>query len=468
MEQKEGVSCQDDRRTKSAAAAALLKARPAAAAALAKLTESGFEAFIVGGCVRDCLMGTVPGDIDITTNAGPDDMLRIFAGMRTVASGLKHGTLTVILAGEAVEITAYRKESAYSDRRHPDTVTFTGDIADDLSRRDFTVNAIAYAPARGIVDPYNGSEDIEKGLIRCVGDAAARFKEDALRIMRALRFAAVLGFEIEAQTESALFADKDLLRGISAERIAAELMKLLNGRFAAEVILKYTDILAVVIPELAPMKGFDQHSPHHRYDVLTHTALAVHNVPATDHIRLAALLHDVGKPLTFTLDENGRGHFYGHEKAGADMAGVIMERLRFSNDTRDKVARLIRLHMKNITPAAVSVKKALAALGEEQFYALMALKRADAAAKGTGEDDMDVFDRINATAAAVLASGECFSAAKLAVNGDDLLGLGYSGPRLGAMLSELLAAVIAETMKNDKITLLKYAKDKLRDENRQS
>ena len=328
-----------------------------ALAAIARLRAAGFPAYLVGGCVRDTLLGRVPGDWDITTAALPEQVEAVFAGERIIETGLKHGTVTVLLDGLPLEITTFRTEAAYSDHRHPDAVAFTPSLTEDLARRDFTINAMAWTRENtgdglnaGLQDPFGGQADLEKKLIRCVGDPHKRFEEDALRILRALRFASQLDFTIDPATAAAAHALRDTLALVSRERIAVELTKLLCGPAARRIIVEYWEILSVPLPELAPMAGLDQRNKHHCYDVLEHSAAAVEAVPPEKLLRWAALLHDVAKPACFTVDEAGRGHFYGHAKRGAPMAREIMTRLRFDKDTVNRVAQLVELHDYPIDP----------------------------------------------------------------------------------------------------------------------
>ena len=309
--------------------------------AIGRLEAAGYEAFAVGGCVRDSLLGNEPGDYDLTTAAKPEETKRVFQGEKIVETGIKHGTVTVILGETPLEITTFRVESEYRDNRRPERVEFTKSIEEDLARRDFTMNALAYSESRGIVDPFGGEADIKAGIIRAVGDPEKRFREDALRIMRALRFASALGFEIEPETEKALLENRALLLNVSAERLSEELLKLLCGQNVRRVLMKYTDVLGVILPELLPMKGFSQQNPHHVYDVLEHSAAAAEKVPPRPALRLGALLHDVGKPRCFTIDENGVGHFYGHAEISAQMAEEILGRLRLDSAAKKEVVSLV-------------------------------------------------------------------------------------------------------------------------------
>ena len=317
---------------------------PQAARALDLLHAAGHEAWIVGGCVRDHLLGITPKDYDITTSALPEETKAVFQEYSVIETGIRHGTVTVLLDEEPLEITTYRVDGGYTDARHPDGVTFTRSLREDAARRDFTMNAMAYAPGKGLQDFFGGQADVEAGIIRAVGDPAVRFQEDALRILRGIRFAAVLGFRLEEETQRAARQYAPLLKKVSAERIAQELGKLLCGKDAGRIITSYPDILGQVIPELLPMVGFNQRNIHHCHDLHTHTAVAVDHVPPVLHLRLAMLLHDVGKPSTFSLGEDGQGHFYGHAKQSVAMAGEILRRLRYPKALTEKAETLIRYH----------------------------------------------------------------------------------------------------------------------------
>ena len=423
---------------------------------LRRLRDAGHAAYAVGGCVRDCMMGLVPTDYDVATSATPEETLRVFSGERVIETGVKHGTVTVLADGAGVEVTTFRVDGAYSDARRPDAVAFTLSLSADLARRDFTVNAMAWDEREGLVDLYGGAADIGGRVIRCVGDPDTRFREDALRILRALRFAAVLDFSIEAETAAALRRNAPLLEKISAERVNIELCKLLCGKNARAVLLDYGDVLGVPIPEILPMRGFDQHNPYHIYDVWAHTAIAVESAPSTVVLRLAALLHDVGKPPCFTLDEGG-GHFYGHAKAGAEMADAILRRLRFDTATRERVVLLVREHCGfELTERAV--KRALNRLGPEAYFELAALMRADNLAQSPALRHRQAWiDEMERLGHEILNQEACFSLKDLAVNGDDLIAAGRApGPALGAALKTLLDAVIDGRAENEKAALLAY------------
>ncbi len=421
------------------------------------LERNGYEGYLVGGCVRDMLMGKVPHDIDITTNATPEEIKEVFCDYHTLDIGAKHGTVTVMLEGEPIEITTYRKESTYTDGRHPDSVTFTRNITDDLSRRDFTVNSIAYNSKSGLVDPFGGKDDIEKKVLRCVGSPTERFREDSLRILRGLRFASVLGFTIAKDTAQAMYDCRELINIVSPERIFTELSKLLCGKNAGDIIENYSDILAVALPEIKDMKGFEQHNFHHIYDVLRHTVKVVDSVyPAVD-LRLAALFHDCGKPDCFSLDENGVGHFYSHASISAYKAKEALTRLRCDNATKDKVVKLVKIHNSPIEPDIKTVKKKLQKYGEEIFFDLIKLQRADN--MGLAPEFLyrqKTYDQLEKIAKHVIEENQCFSLKDLAVKGNDLLSLGLGGKDIGLTLDELLKAVIEEKCQNDRESLLSY------------
>lgn len=347
-----------------------------ASAILHALQSHGFEAYVVGGCVRDSLLGITPKDWDICTSATPQQVKEIFASHRIIETGVQHGTVTIVMQDGQYEVTTFRTDGSYSDHRRPDTVSFTGSISEDLSRRDFTMNAIAYNGS-GLLDFYNGLSDLQSVTISCVGSADARFKEDALRMMRALRFSSVYGFFIEPATAAAIHKNKDLLRLIAAERINGELCKLLCGKNALTVLLEYSDVLAVIIPELAPCIGFDQNNRYHQYTVYDHMMHAVANCK-TDSlpVRLALFLHDIGKPLCYTEDENG-GHFHGHAVPSRDIAKTILERLRFDTKTKNEVLELILYHDALIEPTPKTVRRWLNKVGEERLRQLLLVREAD-------------------------------------------------------------------------------------------
>lgn len=428
--------------------------------AIGRLQAAGFAAYAVGGCVRDARMGRSPGDYDLATAALPQETERVFAGEKRIETGIRHGTVTVLLGGMALEITTFRVDGTYSDSRRPDSVAFTPSLPEDLRRRDFTVNAMAYSPGEGYVDPFGGAEDIQNRVIRCVGDPEERFREDALRVLRALRFASVLEFQIEPATAAALRRQAPSLERVSPERVSAELTKLLLGPGARGVLLEYSDVLRAVLPELWPMVGFDQRNRHHIYDVWEHSAVTVENVPPDRVLRWAALLHDSGKPACFTLDEAGEGHFYGHPAESARIAEEVLRRLRFDNATRERIVTLVRQHDRQMEDTDPAVKRALSRLGEETYFQLLELKRGDNLAQSPEfRGRLELCHRLEARARALLAQGSCFSLRDLAVKGGDLLAAGMKpGPELGETLDWLLDAVLEGRCDNDKAALLALAK----------
>ncbi len=421
------------------------------------LIACGYEAYCVGGCVRDLIMGIPANDCDITTNATTDEIKAVFSDKRIIETGIKHGTVTVIINSVAFEITTYRIESTYSDNRHPDKVTFTRNLSEDLSRRDFTINSIAYNEKEGFIDLFGGKTDIENKIIRCVGDPVKRFEEDSLRILRGIRFAATLGFCVEEETKKAMLSCKHLIRNISAERIFTELSKMLCGRSIESTLIEFAPVLGEVIPEINAMHGFEQHNFHHIYDVLTHTAVVTQSTPPVLHLRLAALFHDSAKPFCFSLDEKGVGHFYTHASKSTLIAERRLTELRCDNKTKEKVLRLIKLHDTPVEESEKIIKRRLASMGKELFYDLITLKRADTAGLAPEFAERSThFDRLEALADEILKKEECFSLKHLAVNGRDMLSLGLRGKEIGEMLDVLLEAVIDGRVENEREKLILF------------
>ena len=428
---------------------------------LDRLGQAGYEACPVGGCVRDSLLGMTPADWDVCTSARPEETAAVFADFHCIDTGAKHGTITVVIEHRPVEITTYRTEQGYADNRHPDSVAFVSSLEEDLARRDFTINAMAFRPDGSIVDIFGGENDLRAGLIRAVGDAESRFREDALRILRGLRFAARLNFSIEEETARAMETCKELLHNIAPERIFTELKGILTGPGAGRVLRTYPGIFFTILPELAPMEGFDQKSPYHIHDIWTHTAGAVEAAPPEAPLRLAMLLHDAGKPETFSLDERGVGHFYGHAKAGAALADKILRRLRCDNATREVVLRLIHYHDMRPPQEKKSVRRLLAKLGEEDTRRLLDCWRADCAdrAEDVRREHLVYIAGTETLLEEVLAGESCFSLKDLAVNGGDILALGVEkGPEVGRILQELFRRVLEEELPNDRESLLRDAK----------
>ena len=431
---------------------------PHAALALERLEAAGFEAYVVGGAVRDLLRGAQVHDWDIATSALPEETKAVFSGFPVIEAGLKHGTVTVLLDGLPLEITTYRVDGPYSDGRRPDSVSFTPNLREDLARRDFTVNAMAYHPRRGLVDPFGGAEDLRAGLIRCVGGPDRRFKEDALRLLRALRFAAVFGMEIEENTAAALHRNRALLGHVAAERVYAELTRLLCGPNARSILEGYADVLSVPIPEIAPLVGFDQRNPHHCYDAWGHTAAVVHAALPESALRWAALFHDVGKPTCFTLSPDGVGHFYGHGAKSRELAGAIMTRLKFDSATRERVLFLVEHHDDHLQPTERAVKRAIQQFGVHDLMQLISLFRADAMGHSpdTARKRLAICDLLEELTGKLAGDGDRFTVKDLAVRGGDLLALGYEGPALGAALDALVEAVVFEGLENKKEVLLDF------------
>lgn len=425
---------------------------------LTALETAGHEAWCVGGCVRDLLLGRVPEDWDVTTDAVPEETMALF-GRRAFPTGLQHGTVTVRAEHRSVEVTTYRVDGAYHGHRRPKAVVFTPSLEEDLRRRDFTVNAMAADLRGNLRDPFGGQADLKAGVLRCVGEADRRMEEDALRIMRGLRFASVLGFRVERAAAESIHAHRGLLGDIAAERIQAELFKLLCGGNAAAVLREYPDVLGVFWPELLPMVGFDQRNRHHCYDVWEHTLHAVEAVPAEPVLRCAMLLHDVGKPRCFTVDEAGTGHFYGHPEISRELADDMLRRLKCAAGFREAVVRLVAWHDRNIPRTDKDIRRALRSLGEEDLRRLILVKRADNLAQ-TPEyrDTQREIDKAEAILNRLLASDACVSLRQLAVNGRDLVALGRSGPEIGEALNTLLDKVVDGELPNERAALLEAAR----------
>ena len=377
-------------------------------------------------------------------------------GERAVPTGLKHGTVTVRTEDQPVEVTTFRKDGAYRDHRRPETVTFTDSLEEDLRRRDFTVNAMALDLRGTFRDPFGGLGDLERGILRCVGEPERRFHEDALRILRGLRFSACLGFVLEEKTASAIREKKELLRDIAPERVWAELSRLLTGRWADEVLRAYPEVVGVFWPELLPMIGFDQRTRHHCYDVWEHTLHALAAVEPDVVLRCTMLLHDVGKPETFTLDARGHGHFKGHPARSAALTEDMLRRLRVDNATRETVVRLVEWHDRNIPRTDQGLRRALRDLGEADLRRLLAVKRADNQAQAH-QDLLGEIDKAEAILDRLLAEGACVSLGQLAVRGGDLAALGLRGPAIGRMLDLLLDRVVDGDVPNEREILLKTA-----------
>lgn len=426
-------------------------------AILERLEQAGFAAYAVGGCVRDTLLGRVPQDWDVATSARPEQTAALFAG-RSIPTGLQHGTVTVRQEGLSVEVTTFRADGPYSDHRRPDAVYFSDSLAEDLCRRDLTVNAMAMDAAGALHDPFGGREDIRRRVLRCVGDPERRFREDALRILRTLRFSATLGFAIEPETHRALRTQCGDLRYVAAERVREELTKLLCGQDAGRVLEEEPQVLGVVLPEILPCVGFDQHNRHHCYDVWGHTAHAVAAAPPDPILRWAMLLHDLGKPQCFTLDEQGVGHFHGHHRPSAEMAESICRRLRFDKAAAQRICLLVRYHDRPIPLTERAIRRAMNQLGVDGLRQLCVVKRADNLAQHPDyRGRQQEIDRGESIMEELLAKDACFSLKQLAVNGQDMMALGLQGPAIGKMLQALLDAVIDGAVENERNALLSLA-----------
>ena len=485
------------------------------------LESCGYEAFAVGGCIRDSIMGRMPNDWDLCTSASPDEMKECFSGFtwhpetaehgspgstrecKVIETGLQHGTLTVLLDGEAFEITTYRIDGEYSDGRHPDEVAFTRSLEEDLARRDFTVNAMAYNETFGLVDPFGGQADLESKILRCVGEPSKRFTEDSLRILRCIRFASQLNYTIEKSTSEAMYECLPLIDRVAAERIRVEFEKLLCGPAAVSVLREHRDIIAHIIPEIRPMFDLDQKNAYHVYDVWEHTLHVMENIPAEPLLRLMAFFHDIGKPPTMTVVPNDRyvsdvprdsaaessdvtgtgilsnpdgtsgsddpgasypewGHFYGHEAAGAEITKSILRHLKFDNYSRDTICSVIDAHKIVFQPTERHARRLLNKLGEEQLRMLIQLELADVKSQNPVYTDERV-ENINAFEAAlesVLAAEQCFSMKHLAVNGKDMMELGVpQGREIGRILNALLEQVVDGDLCNEKAALLQAARE---------
>ena len=426
---------------------------------ITRLEQAGYSAYAVGGCVRDTLMGRQPHDWDLCTSATPEEMLEVFRGEHVAETGLKHGTLTVILDHIPYEITTFRTDGAYTDHRHPDSVSFVKEVAGDLSRRDFTVNAMAYSTRGGLVDLFGGQEDLARGVIRCVGVPRERFREDALRVLRALRFASVFDFDVEPETDAALRELASTLQSVAAERIREEFFKLLCGKGVGRILRAYPDVLAFIVPEIGPMVGYDQQNHHHHYDLWEHTVQGVENVPAETDLRLAMLLHDTGKPAVRTVDEKGEAHYRGHQAASAAIAERVTDDLRCSRETRDRVIRLVRWHDIPLRTESGAVNldrsfllRRLNRFGEKDLRALFVIHCADRIATGHSSrerEELRLAERI-AALDALMAEKPCFTLKDLAVSGHDMTALGLTGPAVGEALQQLLEAVMDGRVANEK------------------
>lgn len=431
------------------------------------LQNHDYKAYICGGAVRDSILNRPVHDWDLCTSATPEEMIEIFKDYHVIPTGLKHGTITVMLHGKSYEITTFRKEAEYSDSRHPDKVEFVTDITEDLSRRDFTINAIAYNDEEGLIDSFDGAQDLLYKTIRCVGNAKERFTEDALRILRAIRFAAILGFDIDNSTSIQIHSLKDHIKDISWERITSEFCKIAQTNQFHEMLYFYTDVFTVIIPEIEPMLGFNQRNPYHQYDVFMHTLHALENCPSDDLItKLSVFFHDFGKPKSAVpdVDDPNRLHFYGHGEVSTEMTNEIMRRMKFDNETRKAVVELVYYHDSAFEVSEKHVRRWLNKIGPEQFKRLLDVREADIRGqrKEVNPERIEKVEKIRALLDEILEKDSCFSMKDLAVNGKHLIELGYvPGKELGNMLNTLLQMVIDGDIENDITALLSIADKKL-------
>lgn len=429
------------------------------------LESAGYEWFLVGGSVRDALLGEAPHDYDMATDATPVEMKKALSAFRYFETGIKHGTLTVLTRARSVEVTTYRIDGGYQDARHPQTVTFSSSIQKDLARRDFTVNALAYHPIHGLVDEYGGEEDLKRGIIRCVREPEERFREDALRILRALRFSATLGFAIEPATARAIAKRYPLLSKISAERIWSELGKILCGKDAVRVLREYKEVFFFLMPEMAGMDGCSQQNPYHIFDVWEHTLQALSHTPPDMELRFAVLWHDLGKPETFTVDENGVGHFYGHAKKSAELAQTILIRMKADNKTKRAILRLIEDHDRMFGDSEKALRRYVANTSLSHTRALFKLKRADVwgQAPHVREERLEKITQAEHLLDEWEQEADCLSIKDMALGGKDIIHLGVpEGKQVGVMLNILFSLVLSGEVPNEREALLKKAEEYIR------
>lgn len=432
---------------------------------LERLENAGFKAYLVGGCVRDSIMGIKPHDFDITTSALPAEVERVFADCRVIETGLKHGTVTVLYKGISIEITTFRIDGEYLDGRHPESVEFSVNVEDDLSRRDFTINGMAYGLKDGLIDPFDGRADIEARVIRCIGDPDKRFDEDALRVLRALRFSARLGFEIEEKTRASMLSHKTALGKVSKERIFSELQMILCGKDIKRVMLEFHEIFSEILPPLSEQVGYDQNSKYHNSTLYEHTARAVEAAPPESTMRLVMLFHDMGKPVCRINGENGEGHYYGHADASVKIADELLRELRCDNNRRDMICRIIKYHDIPIDMSRKHIKRMISKMGYETFQYVMLAHMADDSAKADFVlPRVDIERGIIKLAEEIVNSEPCFTVKDLAIRGKDLSAIIPPSPLMGKVLQQLLSEVLDETLPNEKDALLERAKQIIREE----
>ncbi len=428
------------------------------------LESNGHEAYAVGGCVRDCILGKIPHDWDITTSALPEQVKALFS--RTFDTGIEHGTVTVLMHGVGYEVTTYRVDGKYEDGRHPKEVTFTASLEEDLKRRDFTINAMAYNDSRGLVDLFGGEADLEVGIIKAVGNPTERFTEDALRMLRALRFSAQLGFEIEPATYQAIKDLAPTLERISAERIQVEMVKLVTSDHPERLREVYnTGLSKVFFPELDVMMECNQNNVHHAYTVGEHTIKAMELIPADKVLRLTMMLHDIAKPACKTTDDKGQDHFKLHPIKGADMARTVLRRLKFDNDTTSKVCNLVKNHDDRPAINERNVRRMIIRVGQENFPDLLEVKRADTLAQSTylrGEK-LAYIAELERVFHEIVEAGDCLRIKDLQINGKDLIAMGVpQGQRIGEVLNDIFDAVVDNPELNDRQILLNMAQSMIK------
>lgn len=431
---------------------------------LRRVENAGYKAYLVGGCVRDSLMGVQPHDFDIAVSSVPKETERIFADCRVIETGIKHGTVTVLYKGLSIEMTTFRTDGEYKDGRHPESVTFSEDIEDDLSRRDFTINGMAYGLESGLVDPFGGRNDLNAGIIRCIGDPDKRFSEDALRILRALRFSARLGFRIEEHTKLAMLRHKSDLKKVSAERVFSELKQIICGYHIKPVMLEYHEIFSEILPPLAVQVGYDQNSRYHNSTLYEHTARAVEAAPAEPLLRLVMLFHDMGKPQCRTVDENGQGHYKSHADASVKIADELLRGFKCDNSTRMMICEVVKYHDIPIDTSRKYIKRMISRIGYEVFRNVMLAHMADDSAKADFVlARLDIEREILETAKAIEDEKPCLTVKELAVSGRDLGRFIPPSPRMGAILKQLLSEVVDEKLPNEKTALIERAEQLLND-----
>lgn len=424
------------------------------------LKNSGYESFIVGGCVRDSLMGLTPHDWDICTSAKPEQIKKCFENFNTFDSGIKHGTISIVIDKEIYEVTTYRIDGEYSDNRHPKSVTFTDDITKDLARRDFNINAMAYNESVGLVDPFNGQTDLQSKTIKCVRNPDKRFNEDALRIIRALRFASTYGLSIEKNTSESIIRNAHLLNNIAVERISTEFNKLICGKGAEDILNKYREVIAVFIPEIRKMFDFKQKTKHHNRDVWHHTTHSVSQIDNDALLRITMLFHDLGKPDVCTYDADGSTHFKGHPKYSAQKAEVILRRLKYPTSFIEDCIKLIIYHDVRFNGTKRQLKHVMSAIGEDNVRLLLKVQRADMMAQSDykHKEKLETLDNACKVFEEILVENSCFTLKQLKVNGNDLKNIGITeGKQIGKTLKYLLSLVIDEKVKNEKSALLNKA-----------